>query len=149
MEKELVELKEGIRNLYDIILDLSAGLWEMNTKVDAMLMKEMGISPSESVEMLHTELSQSDTEPPVVKARGRPRKEMPTEPQEQPVEPEMPKEVKILPPVPPTPAKAPETPQKQSVMERLLGKDASDKQKQRAERMAQLEKELAELGNKK
>jgi hypothetical protein len=61
----------------------------------------------------------------------------------------MPKEVKILPPVPPTPAKAPETPQKQSVMERLLGKDASDKQKQRAERMAQLEKELAELGNKK
>lgn len=147
MEKELMELKEGIRNLYDIILDLSAGLWEMNTKVDGMLMNEMGISPSESVEMSHTELPQSDTEPPVVKARGRPRKE--AEPLEQPVEPEMPKEVKILPPVPPTPAKAPETPQKQSVMERLLGKDASDKQKQRAERMAQLEKELAELGNKK
>jgi hypothetical protein len=58
-------------------------------------------------------------------------------------------EVKIPQPEPQTPPKAPETPQKQSVMERLLGKDASDKQKQRAERMAQLEKELAELGQKK
>jgi hypothetical protein len=147
MEKELMEIKEGIRNLYDIILDLSAGLWEMNTKVDAMLMSELGISPSESIEMSHTELPQSDTEPPVAKVRGRPRKEV--EPQGSPTTIDVTTEVKIPQPEPQTPPKAPETPQKQSVMERLLGKDASDKQKQRAERMAQLEKELAELGQKK
>jgi hypothetical protein len=82
-------------------------------------------------------------EPEVAKARGRPRKEAPAEPQQSP---QMPVSAPPLPPLPPSP-KAPEQ-TKPNIVERLLGKDADQKAKLRAERMALLEKELAELQKK-
>lgn len=166
---KLVEIKTTIATLHTIILDLSAGLWELNTKIDDMLIEKadhiaymqdydkfvdkvndanMGeivkANDERAVEMCNEMYQQEKEHPIILKSKGRPRKEVTPEPQESPVEPDVPE---TLPPLPPLP-KAPETAHKPSIVERLLGKDADQKAKQRAEKMAQLEKELAEFSKK-
>lgn len=84
------------------------------------------------------------SEIPTLRARGRPRRETTPEPQKAPTRPEVPE---TLPPLPEPPKKAPE-PAKPSIMERILGKDASDKKRLRDEKVAQLQKEMDILKSK-
>jgi hypothetical protein len=160
-EKMLMEIKTEIAELHNSILTLSAGLWNVSILIDEMLMDDihhtaytqdydrmvdklnteaMG-NPDTTIEMEHTEMPPIET--PMIKARPKPRKETTPEPPQSPVEPDVPE---TLPPLPPTLPKAPEP--KPSIVERLLGKDADQKAKLRAERTAKLEKELAELQKK-
>jgi len=184
MDKKLMELKELIAKLHNKMLDLSAGLWELNTKVDDMLIENIGhisymkdydkfvdkindaklgendkavemcneMYHERAVEMCNEMYQQEKEQPIIIKGRGRPRKEAMPEAQEVPLSPELQRIVKATTPEPQNPAKASEMPQKEhkaSIVERLLGKDADQKAKMRAERMAQLEKELADLNQKK
>jgi len=146
MEKELMEIKAEIRDLYDIILDLSHGLLKINNKIDGMLMDGMNMTHTEPP--ISYELESDGDGLRTIKARGRPKREAPPTAQDLSVVAEMPRRVHLPPELENLP-KPPELTQKQGIVERLLGKDASEKARLRAERMAQLEKELDELGKKK
>jgi len=177
-ERILMDIKTEIAELHNSILNLSAGLWNVSIAIDELLMADNNhneyvkeydkfvdsvnnqladdggaLTPAEvkrANQMYKEQLDYEkevgqygNDEPPTIRARGRPRKEAPPEPLQAPAEPEIPE---TLPPLPPLPPKAPEP--KPNIVERLLGKEADQKAKMRAERMAKLEKELAELSKK-
>lgn len=95
------------------------------------------------------EESQRIANQPITKPTGRVRREIPPEPPESPVAPPEPPENPARARIAEVAKIAPETPSKPSIVERLLGKNADEKAKLRKERVAQLEKELAELSQKR
>lgn len=179
IEQDLMDLKATIADLHRIILDLSQGLWAMNQRIDEIMVRDAKHEPDEdeaielsdedeqrAIEIYkeqivaekemerrqtfdrHAEEAQRTANLPTAKPKSRPKREILPEPPESPTTPPMPPE--------PTRARiaevakiAPEMPSKPSIVERLLGKDADEKAKLRKERVAQLEKELAELSQKR
>jgi len=152
MQKELMDMKNHIVELHNQILDLSKGLWGLNTKIDQILMEDMGISQP-SVEMTHSDENSQypgqygneperviPQQPVVIRARSRAT----PEPPQTPTIVETPE---TLPPLPPKAPVQPE-PKKSNLVERLLGKEADQQEKARKERMKQLEQELKELSKK-
>ena len=83
-----------------------------------------------------------EEEQPIVRARPKRKREFI---QEAPPEPAPPMPTLTKPVVLPDQEVTSSTEKRASIMEKLLGKEADQKAKQRADRMAQLEKELAEL----
>jgi hypothetical protein len=165
-EKEnLLGMKSILMEMQNSLISLTQMIMEMQGYIDDILIERaQPVIPDEEIdEAIRVSHTDPDIDAPIVKTRGRPRKETPTapqrappEPQRAPPEPQRAPPEPPAPPVPPMPPKAPETPQiapesatKPSIYERLLGKDADEKAKRRAERLAQLEKELAELSGKK
>jgi len=83
-----------------------------------------------------------EEEQPIVRVRPKRKREFI---QEAPPEPAPPMPTLTKPVVLPDQEVTSSTEKRASIMEKLLGKEADQKAKQRADRMAQLEKELAEL----
>jgi len=151
IQQDLFDLKATIADLHNHILTLAEGLWLMNTKIDEMMMSDIPQEPEGLVEMEHTEML--PIEIPAAKPKGRQKREpifieSPPEPPERLAEPDVPETLPPLSKVQIMPQNAPEPAKKPSVVERLLGKDADQKARLRAERTAKLEKELAELNRK-
>jgi len=172
MQQELLNMKKKIMELHDTILGLSAGLWEMNTQIDDILLDDMGIKPAHDMSTDDPygeddggacEVTHSEPQPPArgehhgdytpqeeqkVRVRGRPKREPLPEPPELPRRAEPQKEARKQAIEPEVMPRTTETPKKQGIVDRLLGKDAGDKARLRAEKVAQLEQELAEMRKK-
>jgi hypothetical protein len=142
--ERIMNLKATIAELHNSILTLSQGLWDISIELDDMLLEQTTQvpEPEQLINMEHTEMPPIDI--PAAKNRGRPRKEATPEPAETPTEPDVPDTLPPLPPAPRPPETAQKSPEK-SLMERLLGKDAGEKARLRAEREKELERKLAEL----
>lgn len=161
MQEELLKIKKAVIELHSQTQDLSTGLWELALQVDDFLRKDLYLSrqkPSSDEEAVELAHSEPETHTPQaeqpVRVKGRPKREPIPEPPAPPEPPEPPrrhdfiKEVRKPAIEPEVMPQATEPPKKRGIVEQLLGKDASDKAKLRAERLAQLEKELADLKKK-
>jgi regulator of replication initiation timing len=130
---ELVEIRMQISQLSGKLVDISTGLFEMSQKIDKLLMENAEL-PYET-EYYEPKPRRNAPEPPETAHTARSFKRMPEpQPEPQPM---------------PEPIPVRQEPPKPNMVERLLGKDIDQRQKDRAARMAQLEKELADLNAKK
>jgi outer membrane biosynthesis protein TonB len=107
-------------------VDISTGLFEMSQKIDKLLMENAEL-PYET-EYYEPKPRRNAPEQPKLYRKPEPQ------PEPQPT---------------PEPIPVRQEPPKPTMVERLLGKDVDQRQKDRAARMAQLEKELADLNAKK
>lgn len=161
MEKELMKIKQDIAELHGLMLDLSAGLWQINTEIDEILMADLEIK-NDIYSSEKPELEIVDGEPRIpdnftIKELYRPDFPRPkqAEPErhlEAPTMPEPKKGVGTPEPAPEVTPQVTATPPKEpklGIIDRFLGKDASDKKKMRENSMKKLELELAELRNRK
>lgn len=116
MEKELMQIKKDIVDLFGKLLDVTKALGVINTQVDDLLLQDDKPEPQAAPRRPEAARQLKPTQPGQVmlsEATGLPQAEA-----------------------------------KPSIIDRVLGKDASAKQKQRNERMKALEAELAELSKK-
>ena len=129
---ELYQIRQQISDISGKLVDVSTTLWEMSQKLDRILLAGEII---QAPDYYPPRTPKTMPEPPETAVTARSFKRMP----EPALQPEIVPESTQMRPEPPKP----------SAVERLLGKDVDQRQKDRAARMAQLEKELADLNAKK